>query len=417
MIFYNIFIVLLSVGSRVGAIFSKKLRFFVNGRKHVFNDLQTYFDTNKQDHVWIHCASLGEYLLSEPIITKIKNETELKVLVTFFSPSGYENKKNSSLADAVFYMPIDTKSNAIKFLEIVKPKLVIFSKYDFWINFINEIDHRNIPMVAISSYFYKQQLYFKPWGGFYRKALAKFKQFYVINHGSVELLKEKGLQTGIYVGDNRFDKAIETVSTFFKNDFIEEFKEGERLLLVGSSWKEDIDTIKQLINQKKFWWKVIIAPHDISEENITYIEKNIKKDTLRYSQSADKCLHCHQVMIIDNIGMLSKLYRYAEVAFVGGAFKQGLHNIIEPIAYGLPIFCGNDLRKFPEAIEAQAIGGLISINDATDFEQKFMELTSSADNIKTINALNVKYTNDNIGASDKIFNDLVQKGFIPLQHN
>lgn len=413
MIFYNLGIWLLHIGVYIASLFNKKIQLFRKGREGLFQKLEANIQSKPGSYVWIHCASLGEFELALPLIVKIKKQTSLKILVTFFSPSGYEIRKDSDKVDAVFYLPLDFKSNAKRFVDIVKPKFVIFSKYDFWINYINVLHEAKIPTFAISSYFYKGQIYFKSYGGFYRKALRKLSHYFVINSGSVSLLKSIDIDQVTQVGDNRFDKVMDTAKTAYENDYIDEFKEGERLLIVGSAWPEDIDMLKNLINQKTFWWKVIIAPHDISEKNLSYIHKAINKDIVRYSQAQDKCLHCHQVMLIDNVGMLSKLYRYAEVAYIGGAFKQGLHNILEPIAHGLPVICGPEIQKFPEALTAKQKGGLFNIANAKDFEETFAQITAP-ERLKSIFQINTNFAQENLGATDTIYNALEQKGLLNL---
>lgn len=413
MIFYNLGIWLLNLGIAIAALFHKKTRLFKNGRKGLLSTLEEHFSKNPGNYAWIHCASLGEFELAAPLIEKLKQTTQLKVLITFFSPSGYVIKKNYEHADAVFYLPLDFKTNADQFVHIVKPKFAIFSKYDFWIHYIQTLHKAQIPIFAISSHFHGKQLYFKPYAGFYRKALQKIEHFFVIDQSSVTQLRQIQIHQVSCVGDNRFDKVVDTVKTAYTNDVIEEFKEGERLLLVGSAWEQDIDVIKNLINQKTFWWKVIIAPHDISEKNIDYIYKSLKKDIVRYSQADQKCLHCHQILLIDNVGLLSRLYRYAEIAYVGGAFKQGLHNVLEPIAYGLPVITGPEISKFPEAVEAKKIGGLFNIHNVAEFENTFQNITTP-ERLKEIYQTNKSFAKDNLGATDKIYDALKQKGLLNL---
>lgn len=413
MIFYNFGIWLLHIGVAIAALFHKKTRLFRDGRKGVLNKIEDHFSKHPGEYAWIHCASLGEFELAAPLIEQIKQNTPLQVLITFFSPSGYEIKKNYEHADAVFYLPLDFKKNADRFVHIVKPKLAIFSKYDFWIHYIDALHQAHIPTFVISAHFHSKQLYFKPYAGFYRRALQKFDHFFVIDKNSAQRLQQIQITQVSVVGDNRFDKVVKTVQTPYINDVVEEFKEGERLLLVGSAWPQDIDVIKNLINQKTFWWKVIIAPHDISEKNIDHIYKSLKKDIVRYSQADQKCLHCHQILLIDNIGLLSRLYRYAEIAYVGGAFKQGLHNVLEPIAYGLPVITGPDIAKFPEALEAQKLGGLFNIHNAATFESTFQNVTTP-ERLKHIHQTNTSFAHNNLGATDKIYDALKQKGLLNL---
>ncbi|MFN8436399.1 MAG: glycosyltransferase N-terminal domain-containing protein [Cytophagales bacterium] len=403
MFFYNIAIIFLSIGVKIGSIFSSKLKLFVNGRAHIFKELK---NRKSGDYIWLHCASLGEFILAEPLLKQIKSETDYKICVTFFSPSGYEARKNTELADLVVYMPLDFYSNAQAFVTELKPVIAIFSKYDFWIHHIQVLAEKKIPIVAISSYFYPEQIYFKSFAGFYRKALQKFDHFFVINESSKSLLSQININKVTVSGDTRFDKVFETSKLAYTNAVIEEFVEDEKVLVVGSAWEQDIAVMAPLINKKNFHYKVIIAPHEVGKENITKLLTYFKKDVVLYTDAANKCLHCHDILIIDTIGILSKIYKYATVAYVGGAFKQGLHNILEPLAFGKPVLCGNNLNKFPEALIAKEKEVLFPVQNADEFEKELLDLFKHENKLDICKEKSYKLTKDNLGATQKIWDYL-----------
>jgi len=398
-------------GIWLASFFSKKAKLWVEGRKDVFSKIKSQV-TDNQPIIWFHCASLGEFEQGRPLIEKIKKTLpEHKILLTFFSPSGYEIRNNYEQADYVFYLPLDTKKNAKKFLEIVQPKMVFFVKYEFWFNYLHQLNQRKIPIYLISSIFRKDQIFFKSYGSFFKKMLFFFDHIFVQNKKSKILLLENGVTHLSVAGDTRVDRVLETCLTarqVQKNkpsfDKINIFKGTAEILIGGSTWPPDEDILIEWIHaQKDFRWKFIIAPHDISESHLVEIEKKLNMNTVRFSKANTFNSAAAKVMIIDNIGMLSSLYQYGKIALIGGGFGSGIHNTLEPIAFGLPVIFGKKYQKFEEAINLIETGGGFSISNYDEFKHvmKDLEKDSFYNNAST-NAKN--YILENQGATEEIFN-------------
>ena len=398
-------------GIWLASFFSKKAKLWVEGRKDVFSKIKSQV-TDNQPIIWFHCASLGEFEQGRPLIEKIKKTLpEHKILLTFFSPSGYEIRNNYEQADYVFYLPLDTKKNAKKFLEIVQPKMVFFVKYEFWFNYLHQLNQRKIPIYLISSIFRKDQIFFKSYGSFFKKMLFFFDHIFVQNEKSKILLLENGVTHLSVAGDTRVDRVLETCLTarqVQKNkpsfDKINIFKGTAEILIGGSTWPPDEDILIEWIHaQKDFRWKFIIAPHDISESHLAEIEKKLNINTVRFSKANAFNSAAAKVMIIDNIGMLSSLYQYGKIALIGGGFGSGIHNTLEPIAFGLPVIFGKKYQKFEEAINLIETGGGFSISNYDEFKHvmKDLEKDSFYNNAST-NAKN--YILENQGATEEIFN-------------
>jgi 3-deoxy-D-manno-octulosonic-acid transferase len=325
-----------------------------------------------------------------------------KIFLTFFSPSGYEVRKNYDKADYVFYLPWDTKSNAVRLLNAVKPVLVLFVKYEFWHHYTSEIKRRNIPLLSVSSIFRENQLFFKSYGGFYRNILFNFSFFFAQNDESVKLLKSIGVNSSMRAGDTRFDRVYEMVKNGQPLPVIEQFKNQEKLMVVGSCWPEDLDVLIPFINEQARALKFIIAPHEISEAFIKEIENGIQASVVRYSKSQGVDANSYQVLIIDNIGMLGKLYRYGEFAYIGGAFGKGLHNILEAACYGIPIFFGNkNYQKFQEARDLINYGGAFEVGNYHDLKARY-EMINLPQNFLLACEVTKQYVQDNIGATEKV---------------
>lgn len=400
-IFYNILILLFGAGIRIAALFHPKARAFVTGRKDVFDKINSSFSNNSSPVVWVHCASLGEFEQGRPLIESLKKEfPKLKVLLTFFSPSGYEVRKNYNLADCVCYLPTDTSANARRLVSMVKPALAVFVKYEYWFHYTHELKRNNIAIISISSIFRKSQLFFKPYGGFYRRILQAFSYFFVQNDESLRLLRSVGIQQCMLAGDTRFDRVYEIVRNAEEIPVAANFKNNQKTVVVGSCWPEDIDVLAAFINQNTM--KFIIAPHEISEQFISSIESMLEVKSIRYSAAQGKALEDYQVLIIDNIGMLSRLYRYGEFAFVGGAFGKGLHNILEAACYGIPVFFGNrNYQKFQEAVDLINRGGAFEVKDYLDLKNKF-ELMDMPESFLLACEVTKSYVMENLGATEKI---------------
>jgi len=400
---YNIFVYITIGGLRLIALFNNKLHRFVNGRKNIFKDIATHL-SNKDDVIWFHSASLGEFEQGIPIIEKLKNEyPNYKILVTFFSPSGYEVRKNYPLADCVTYLPFDTIKNAKKFINQVNPKLTVFIKYEFWPNFLKVLKQRQIPTLLVSGIFRENQLFFKGYGGFYRKALNTFAHFFVQNQVSKELLNSIGFNNVSLSGDTRFDRVFSITKQRKKLDFIDSFSKDKITLVAGSTWPEDEEIIINYINNESSKnEKFIIAPHNIKEEGILQLIASCKKTICRYSDA--KKNPNTQVIIIDSIGILTSVYAYATLAYVGGGFnKSGIHNILEPATYGLPIMIGPNFKKFNEAKELVHLEACMSIYDQKSFNKVFLNLIKSNEEISRKGKISKSYILKNVGATNIIY--------------
>ncbi|MFQ3575501.1 MAG: glycosyltransferase N-terminal domain-containing protein [Cytophagales bacterium] len=362
---------------------NKKAKSFIEGRKNW--RLKYAHFKHIENSVWFHAASLGEYELSIPIIKKIKTEKpNLYVLVTFYSPSGFENRKSIGEVDFYGYIPFDYKTDMEEFVSVVKPKMVFFAKYDLWFHCLSALFAEKIPVILFSGTFRQNQLYFKSYAKPYLNKIKLINHFFVTDEESKKVLNENGISQVTVNGDSRFEKVFDNALNRFRMPEIEEFIDGDDCMVVGSSWNEDIELIAQLANQRKFPFKLIIAPHDISEQTLKFVEKSLNKETIRYSKLREGCASCAQVLLIDNIGLLSNLYQYAKIAYVGGAFKQGLHNILEPIAYRIPVFFGSKYEKYPEAHTAINKQIAFSVSTIKDFETIFYDLISDSSALQRI---------------------------------
>jgi 3-deoxy-D-manno-octulosonic-acid transferase len=400
-ILYNLSILLLRVGMQFAALFHPKARAFVTGRKKLIHRIAADFRANTAPVVWVHCASLGEFEQGRPVIETLKAQFPgVKVLLTFFSPSGYEVRKNYDQADHIYYLPWDTAGNARKFIAATKPNLAIFIKYEFWYHFTHELTSQHITTLSVSSIFRKDQAFFKPYGGFYRRILKNFTYFFVQNDESVRLLKSIGIANCQRSGDTRFDRVYQIVKQASEIEIAKKFKADQKVFVIGSSWPEDLDVLIPFINENKM--KFIIAPHETTEANISSVERSLQVKYIRYSQAADKNLEDYQVLLIDNVGMLSKLYRYGEFAFIGGAYGKGLHNVLEAACYGVPILFGNRAySKFQEAIDLINRGGAFEIVDYPDLKEKY-EMLNFPENFLLACEVTRQYVEENLGATEKI---------------
>lgn len=380
--------------------FNHKLKLFTEGRKSVFNKLRDEIDFNSE-YLWFHAASLGEFEQALPIIEETKKEfPAFKILVTFFSPSGYENKKNHPLADVITYLPLDTPGNACKFLDLVKPKVAFFVKYEIWPNFLMELEKRNIKTLLVSGAFRENQIYFKPYGGFMRKALAKFDHFFVQNENSVRLLKSIGFGNVTLSGDTRFDRVSRQIEYDNQLDFAKSFIDNKICLVAGSTWPEDEDILLPFINKNSEKIKIIIAPHEIKEEKIKSLEQKLKRKSIRYSNHKNLDLASFDVLILDTIGLLGKVYSYAQIAYVGGAAGDtGLHNILEPATFGIPVIIGKNYKNFPEAIRLRQLAGLFSVKNSEEFNEVIEKLISDKDFRRKTGMISGHFINSNTGAT------------------
>jgi len=376
---YNQLTLLTGFLLKIVALFSHKIRLFVDGRKTVFHTLQQNISPEDKT-IWFHSASLGEYEQGLPVMEKIKQQyPDHKIVLTFFSPSGYEIRKNTKAADLVVYLPLDTAANAKKFMMMVHPDMAFFIKYEFWPNYLKELKKANTPTYLISGLMRKDQVFFKWYGGFYRKALQTFTRFFVQDNSSKELLQGAGFHNVMISGDTRFDRVSEILERDNSLPFVQEFKNNKITMVAGSSWPKDESMFTDFINSSNNT-KFIIAPHNIKTEQIQDLKNSITKKTVLFSEKEGKNLAEYDVFIIDTIGILSKVYSYADLAYVGGGFgTSGLHNILEPAAFGIPIVIGPNHSKFPEAIAMIHMGGCIAVKDKTEMEETLSSLVYDDD--------------------------------------
>ncbi|HJS00885.1 MAG TPA: glycosyltransferase N-terminal domain-containing protein [Flavobacterium sp.] len=354
------------------------MKLFVDGRKTVFNTLSQKINATDKT-IWFHAASLGEYEQGLPVIEKIKKKfPSHKIVVTFFSPSGYEVRKNNTVAHATVYLPMDTKSNAQKFLKLVHPEMAFFIKYEYWPNYLNELKKHNTPTYLISGIFRENQMFFKWFGEFYRKALEAFSYFFVQNNTSKQLLLQLGKTNVTVSGDTRFDRVATILEKDNSLDFISEFKNNTLTIVIGSSWPKDEELLINYINTNQQKVKFIIAPHNIKADQIQQLVTKINKKTVLFSEKEGKNLADFDVFIINTIGILTKIYSYADIAYVGGGFgNPGVHNILEPATFGVPIVIGPNFSHFAEAIDLVKLKGCISISNENELFQSFDSLISN----------------------------------------
>lgn len=388
------------------------------GRKQTFQIIAHGISTEDKT-IWFHCASLGEFEQGVPVMESLRtSHPEHKIVVSFFSPSGYENKKNTPLADVVVYLPMDTKSNAKKFIDKVHPSLVFFVKYEFWPNYLIELKRQEIKTLLISGVFKKEQIFFKPYAGFMRKALDSFDHFFLQDKLSKELLQTIGITNTSVSGDTRFDRVSRQIEMDNTLDFIAHFKKDHVCIVCGSTWEEDQDLLLEYINQAPKHVKFIIAPHAIDAPKISALRKRIKKQSVLYSQSIAKgntdSIETAHIFIIDTIGLLAKIYSYADVVYVGGgAGTKGLHNILEPATFGVPIVIGKNYNNFPEAVKLRSLAGLFSAENSTECKTILNKLVEDSNFRNKTGMICGHFVDSNTGATKKIVAYLKSKS-LPL---
>lgn len=384
-----------------------KLKLFVNGRKNIWEALQDFKSTSKQPIVWFHVASLGEYEQAKPVIKQLKlQRPEFSIMVSFFSPSGYENvrKKKQEDVDFLTYLPIDTSRNAKRFLKIIDPKMAFFVKYDLWANYILESKKQNIQLYLFAAALREDQVYFQPFGGFFRKILQSFNHIFTQDENSLNLLHRIAIGNSSIAGDTRFDRVSQITASPVDFGEISRLIADTKTIVIGSAWRQDMDILIPFINQSE-QYSYIIAPHDIDERTIIDWEAKIIKKTVRFSNI--NSIKKAEVIIIDNIGILSSLYQYAYLAYVGGAFGKGLHNILEPLAFGIPVIFGQlrKPKKFPEASISIDYGASCSVTTFAELKAVISELENPELYQQTCKAAN-KLVKENLGSAKNIV-DLV----------
>jgi 3-deoxy-D-manno-octulosonic-acid transferase len=382
---YNIITLLAAQLLKIVALFSPKMKHFVDGRKTVFQTLANKIQTSDKT-IWFHAASLGEYEQGLPVIEAIKKQFPAhKVVVTFFSPSGYEVRKNNATANVTVYLPLDTISNAKQFIALVHPEMAFFIKYEYWPNYLSELKKHQIKTYLISGILRENQAFFKWYGGFYRNALKTFEFFFVQNESSKKLLQSIGFNNVKVSGDTRFDRVVSILERDNSLDFVEQFKDNKTTIVIGSSWPKDESLLVNYINHSSDNVKFIIAPHNIKQDQISNLKNQIQKKRILYSENVEtrliaSLLQEYNVFIIDTIGILTKIYSYADIAYVGGGFgNPGVHNILEPATFGVPIVIGPNYSHFAEATALVNMEGCISIQNQIQLNEAFDLLLNNED--------------------------------------
>ena len=410
---YNIAIQLYSLIIRIFSIFNPKASLFINGRRNIFGKIAKKIDP-KVRHIWFHFASLGEFEQGRPVLELLKAQyPNKKIIITFFSPSGYEIRKNYTLASGIFYLPLDTSANAQKIIKAFNPELAIFTKYEYWYHYFKALYNNKVPLLIISGIFRPNQIFFKPHGSLHRQILSYVSHFFVQNEESIALLKSIGIQNTTLSGDTRFDRVAENAASLKKLNVIEQFCGHAPVFIAGSTWPEDEQLIATLCKTNPDW-KFIIAPHEIGTNHIREIEKLFPQG-VTYSTFAteEQSSANHQVLIIDNIGMLSSLYSYGKIAYIGGGFGVGIHNTLEAAAFGLPVIFGPKYDKFQEAKDLIALGAAKSISNLDELEKSFA-MFSTCPTLPTLSTLSApsatneagliakKYVSSKTGSTDQI---------------
>lgn len=402
--FYTIGIYLYGFGAKVASLFSYKARKWVHGRYRLLEKTRKLIPDDGRKCVWIHASSMGEFEQARPVLEGIRNEfPQLRIVVTFFSPSGYEIRKDYPHADAVLYLPLDTPRNARRFLDILQPQVALFVKYDFWFNFLKELKQRQIPTFIFSAIFRPSQFFFKSYGGWFRRQLEVFTHFFVQNEESESLLQGIGFKNVTIAGDTRFDRVIQIASTAGTNEIVERFLAGKTAVLAGSTWPPDEAMLHRFITTTPHDVKLIIAPHEIDRHHVEQVKRLFGDMAVCYSDvEEEQDISGYKVLIVNTMGMLSSLYRYSHIAYIGGGFGKGIHNILEAVVYGTPVCFGPNHSKFQEAKDILALGGGIYVLNADDLSYVINNWLDNDELWKSASEVCHKYTHDNKGSAEKI---------------
>jgi len=403
---YNIIIHLYLFAIRCSSLFNKKAASWIRGRENLFARLKSVNPLQKP-LIWVHCASLGEFEQGRPVIEALRNDYQDHfILLSFFSPSGYEIRKDYDQVDQVTYLPIDTKKNARRFLDIIKPDLALFVKYEFWFNYIREMSARTIPMVVISANFRKDQHFFQWYGGWSRRKLKLVDAIFVQREDSKTLLHSIAYDKVFVSGDTRFDRVASIASAVEETEILNQFKGAESLLLAGSTWPKDEELILSVYPDIKERMKLVVVPHEVHTDRIMQLLDRISEPYIRYSETGSAPNHEARILIVDTIGLLSKLYKYADIAYIGGGFGVGIHNILEAAAFGKPVIFGPRYDKFQEAVELKELGGAFSIQERKQFYDLIVSLDEDKTAYQKAASAAAYYVKDNQGATALILREL-----------
>jgi 3-deoxy-D-manno-octulosonic-acid transferase len=386
--------------------FNSKAKLWIKGRKNVLKDLKKNIDP-EAEYVWFHASSLGEFEQGRPIIETIKKKFPgIKIILTFFSPSGYEVKKNYQGADYICYLPLDTKINARKFVRIINPKWVFFIKYEYWYNFLKQIKRNGSKLFLVSGIFRKEQLFFKPYGTWYRRMLRFFDHLFIQNSESATLLESIGVENYTIAGDSRFDRVIQIAEQSKEIEIASEFSKNSNVIVCGSTWEPDERILVEYIHSASENIKLIIAPHETHRAHIQQLEDLIKVPYVLFSQAGNANLNSARVLVIDNIGMLSSIYKYGQLAYIGGGFGAGIHNTLEAAVYGVPVIFGPNYKKFGEAVELIEAKGAFSITDYNEWKTLADNFFADNVSLESSGAAARNYVQKNKGATEILLNSL-----------
>ncbi len=398
--FYSFFI-------RIASLLNSKAKLFVEGRRNLFPEIKNQINP-KDPLIWFHAASLGEFEQGKPIIEECKKDfPNYKILVTFFSPSGYELRKNYETADYIFYLPLDTPSNMKKWLDIVNPDIVILIKYEFWFNLLNQLQKRSIPTLVVSAVFRPNQFFFKSYGAFMRNTLKSIKHFFVQDERSLHLLKNHNIHQVTLSGDTRFDRVKELTKNTKPLSFLETFRNNIFTIVAGSTWPQGEAFFSRFINETEYSLKLVLVPHEIHPKKIKDLKQKIQKKCLLYSEIENQNLAAYDVLIIDAVGFLTSVYPYGDIAYVGGAYgATGIHNILEPAAFGKPVFYGPCFEKNQEAQDLVDSKGAKVAYNYKDFEDIIHLFYGNAEELKIYSQNTQKFIQKNVGATEKVMHYL-----------
>ena len=402
---YNLGIHIYQLGIRLAGLFSDKPAKMVKGHREAYDLLKNKIDRNAR-YIWFHAASLGEFEQGRPLIERIRKEyPQYKILQTFFSPSGYEVRKNYDGADIVCYLPIDTPANAKKFIELVNPCMVFFVKYEFWHNYLNTLYQKGIPTYSVSSIFRPNQIFFRWYGKSYQQVLKTFAHLFVQNEESKQLLAGIGVKNTTVVGDTRFDRVLDICAAAKQLPLVQKFKGDALTFVAGSSWGPDEDIFIKYFNAHPEM-KLIIAPHVVNDGHLKEIESKLQRSSIRYTQATEENVGKADCLIIDCYGLLSSIYRYGEISYIGGGFGVGIHNVLEAAVYGIPVIFGPNNKKFREAQHLLANKGGFEIHGYDDFEQLMNKFLTDEAYLKQSGKAAGDYVKGNAGAMELILKNI-----------
>ncbi len=403
---YNLAILVYTFSIRVVALWNSKARRWIEGRKNLFEEIESSVKSGEKI-AWFHCASLGEFEQAKPVMELFrKRNQEYKILLTFFSPSGYDVRKNYPGADYVFYLPADTAANSKRFIDLIKPSIAVFTKYDFWFNYLRELKTQSIPTVVYSAVFRRDQYFFQEYGEWFLKILSRINIIYVQDENSRRLLSKAKVNNAKLCGDTRYDRVMQIAEQRIDFPLIEKFKAGKTTIVAGSSWKEDERNMIELMKKRKGTMKFIIAPHEIDEKHISDLMENIPVPALRFSQANEENIYKAEALIIDNMGILSQVYRYGDLAYVGGGFGKGIHNILEPAAFSIPVIIGPNYQKFTEAVEMVNLGMAFPIEKFRQLNNKITDLFFVKGSVQVVKDRITEFMNSKRGATQQVVEGL-----------